>query len=215
MNLVYDLLNEPYLLEYGEVYNITIENINEYRQVVDRLENYDYLTIIKDDKLITNFEIIKNTLNPEINKSKLLSKIIKDLTSMSKDEFNYAKTMSINQNIQQYMNNLIFESDYPLKISEEFDFNYLAKCLKLEIIEDYDSFIEQLISYLDLYLMILNSDIFITFNITQILENEEIKELIEFVYKKNILLINFDIIYMNQDLIKNQLLFDKDLCRIL
>ena len=64
MNLVYDLLNEPYLLEYGEVYNITIENINEYRQVVDRLENYDYLTIIKDDKLITNFEIIKNTLNP-------------------------------------------------------------------------------------------------------------------------------------------------------
>ncbi|TFF65976.1 type II-A CRISPR-associated protein Csn2, partial [Helcococcus ovis] len=45
MNLVYNLLNEPYLLDYGNFYNITIENLHEFRKVIEGIKNNEYINI--------------------------------------------------------------------------------------------------------------------------------------------------------------------------
>ncbi|MFM1544373.1 type II-A CRISPR-associated protein Csn2, partial [Helcococcus ovis] len=95
------------------------------------------------------------------------------------------------------------------------DFTYILKSFGIKINNEYSSYIENLINYLKLYLEVFGVDIFIFINLTQFLSNEEFNLLFDFIMKNNILIINYDKIYMNNKIIKNQILFDNDLCRIL
>lgn len=50
MNLCYELLNEDFAVEYGEYCNITIENILEYRRIVESLPSNEIISIYEDEK---------------------------------------------------------------------------------------------------------------------------------------------------------------------
>ncbi|MFM1543296.1 type II-A CRISPR-associated protein Csn2, partial [Helcococcus ovis] len=79
MNLVYNLLNEPYLLDYGNFYNITIENLHEFRKVIEGIKNNEYINIYEEEKIINNFEFIENITTFNFEDKKIINKIIKDL----------------------------------------------------------------------------------------------------------------------------------------
>ncbi|MFM1553022.1 type II-A CRISPR-associated protein Csn2 [Helcococcus ovis] len=215
MNLVYNLLNEPYLLDYGNFYNITIENLHEFRKVIEGIKNNEYINIYEEEKIINNFEFIENITTFNFEDKKIINKIIKDLFLLSKSEIFLDKYYQNNIMLKNLISDLIFEYEIPLEIDDEVDFTYILKSFGIKINNEYSSYIENLINYLKLYLEVFGVDIFIFINLTQFLSNEEFNLLFDFIMKNNILIINYDKIYMNNKIIKNQILFDNDLCRIL
>ncbi|MFM1514288.1 type II-A CRISPR-associated protein Csn2 [Helcococcus ovis] len=215
MNLVYNLLNEPYLLDYGNFYNITIENLHEFRKVIEGIKNNEYINIYEEEKIINNFEFIENITTFNFEDKKIINKIIKDLFLLSKSEIFLDKYYQNNIMLKNFISDLIFEYEIPLEIDDEVDFTYILKSFGIKINNEYSSYIENLINYLKLYLEVFGVDIFIFINLTQFLSNEEFNLLFDFIMKNNILIINYDKIYMNNKIIKNQILFDNDLCRIL
>lgn len=45
MNLCYELLDESFEIKYGEYCNITIENVLEFRRVLESLDTQDVIKI--------------------------------------------------------------------------------------------------------------------------------------------------------------------------
>ncbi|MFM1525714.1 MULTISPECIES: type II-A CRISPR-associated protein Csn2 [Helcococcus] len=215
MNLVYNLLNEPYLLDYGNFYNITIENLHEFRKVIEGIKNNEYINIYEEEKIINNFEFIENITTFNFEDKKIINKIIKDLFLLSKSEIFLDKYYQNNIMLKNFISDLIFEYEIPLEIEDELDFTYILKSFGIKINNEYSSYIENLINYLKLYLEVFGVDIFIFINLTQFLSDEEFNILFDFLVKNDILIINYDKIYTNNKIIKNQILFDNDLCRIL
>ncbi len=215
MNLVYNLLNEPYIINYGNFYNITIENLYEFRKVIEGIKNNEYINIYEEEKIINNFEFIENITTFNFEDKKIINKIIKDLFLLSKSEMFLDKYYQNNIMLKNFISDLIFEYEIPLEIEDKLDFTYILKSFGIKINNEYSSYIENLINYLKLYLEVFGVDIFIFINLTQFLSDEEFNILFDFLMKNDILIINYDKIYTNNKIIKNQILFDNDLCRIL
>lgn len=215
MNLVYNLLNEPFVIDYGDFYNITIENIKEFRKVIDGIKNKEYIKIYDGERVIDKFEFIENIFTLDFQDKKIINKIIKDLVCLSKDDRFIESYYKNNLILNNFISDLIFEYEIPLIISDEIDLSIILKSIGIKINNDADSFIENLINYMKVYLEVFKIDIFIFINLTQFLNEREILLLVDFLRKNKILLINYDKIYMNSKIIKNQILFDDDLCRIL
>ncbi|TFF66889.1 type II-A CRISPR-associated protein Csn2 [Helcococcus ovis] len=169
----------------------------------------------EEEKIINNFEFIENITTFNFEDKKIINKIIKDLFLLSKSEIFLDKYYQNNIMLKNFISDLIFEYEIPLEIDDEVDFTYILKSFGIKINNEYSSYIENLINYLKLYLEVFGVDIFIFINLTQFLSNEEFNLLFDFIMKNNILIINYDKIYMNNKIIKNQILFDNDLCRIL
>ncbi|MFM1576374.1 type II-A CRISPR-associated protein Csn2 [Helcococcus ovis] len=203
------------MLDYGNFYNITIENLHEFRKVIEGIKNNEYINIYEEEKIINNFEFIENITTFNFEDKKIINKIIKDLFLLSKSEIFLDKYYQNNIMLKNFISDLIFEYEIPLEIDDEVDFTYILKSFGIKINNEYSSYIENLINYLKLYLEVFGVDIFIFINLTQFLSNEEFNLLFDFIMKNNILIINYDKIYMNNKIIKNQILFDNDLCRIL
>lgn len=214
MKLVYNLLTCPINLKLGDFWNIIIENTREFRYVVENLENKS-IQIFHKDIETKNFLIIENLFFLDFNDRKILNALYKNLIRYSKDELNILKTLEINGKLRLYLEELIDEINYPLDLNVEFDLNNIFKAYGLSVRKEYESFIEKIVDYIRLNNEILSLNIFITINLNQILTEDELIELIEFLRINEILLINFDRIYIKRDCIKNQILIDDDLCRIL
>ena len=45
MNIKYDLLNEPFFIDYGDICNITIENKLEYRKIIENIYNQETIEL--------------------------------------------------------------------------------------------------------------------------------------------------------------------------
>lgn len=213
MKYVYELLDSSYDVDYGEFHNIVIENINEFRKVVSNINNQEYIQIYDEDKLITNYIVISDIFNIDFNDKKIINKIFKDFEKLSQNDMNYEKTKEIDSKIRNYLLEIFEDTDYPVELKDDCNLSYLLKSYDLKIAEYYESFIEKLLDFIELNTTVFNTNILFTISITQYLSQEELDILSNFLKEKEILLINYDIINMNKK-IKDYIVFDKDLCRI-
>lgn len=215
MNLYYELLTESFELNYGDYCNFTMENILEFRKIVENLENQEVICMYDGENVIKNYNVISNALLLDFSDKIIINKVIKDLLATVKNEDHYKHTIELNGMILRYINNIIFDYPYSLIIDDEVDFSYIFKSVGLKLDVDYDSYLDKLISYLDMYQKIFNTYIFYTINLSNYLTPEELMGLKQYIEINDILIINYDTIYIENKSISNRILFDNDLCRII
>lgn len=215
MNLKYELLNEPFLIDYGDICNITIENKLEYRKIIENIYNQEKIELYDDEKLITKYKVIENSAILDFADKKITTKIIKDLIGIISDEKHYEQKINLNSSIINFINDITLDYPYMLEIGDEINFESLLKVVPIKPSIDYTDFLDKFVSYLDIYQNVLNIDVFYTINLLQYFTEEELKELSDYIKIKNICIINYDNILVDSKYISKKLLFDNDLCRVL
>lgn len=215
MNLYYELLTESFELNYGDYCNFTIENILEFRRIVENIDNQEVICLYEGDNIIKNYNVIPNAMFLDFSDKKIINKVIKDLLSTIKNEDHYKQTIELNSKIVSYINDIIFDYPYSLEINDEVDFSYIFKAAGLKLEVDYDSYLDKLISYLDIYQKIFNTYIFLTIDLSNYLTSEELINLQQYIEINEILIINYDTIYIEDNNISKRILFDNDLCRVI
>lgn len=215
MNLTYELLAEPFSIEQGGLYNLTIENLCEYREVLTNLDNNSKIQIYKDDKLVADFCVIYDIINYDFYDKKIINKVGKDIAKISdRDEF-YIEKNEISSQLISYVSRLVHEYSYPLTFSTNFDINYLIKSCGVTIDCEYSSFLEKFINILQIQFDIFKTFIIYTNNITLIFDEEELIEISNYAKTNDIVIINIDRVFIESKAFNNRILIDSDLCRIL
>lgn len=215
MNIKYDLLNEPFFIDYGDICNIIIENKLEYRKIIENIYNQETIELYDDDKLITKYKVIENSAILDFADKKITTKIIKDLMEIISDEKHYEQKINLNSSIVNFINDITLDYPYILEIGDEINFESLLKVVPIKPSVDYTDFLDKFVSFLDIYQNVLKIDVFYTINLLQYFTEEELKELSDYIKIKNICIINYDNILVDSSYISKRLLFDKDLCRVL
>lgn len=215
MNIKYDLLNEPFFIDYGDICNIIIENKLEYRKIIENIYNQETIELYDDEKLITKYKVIENSAILDFADKKITTKIIKDLIEIISDEKHYEQKINLNSSIVNFINDITLDYPYMLEIGDEINFESLLKVVPIKPSVDYTDFLDKFVSFLDIYQNVLKIDVFYTINLLQYFTEEELKELSDYIKIKNICIINYDNILVDSNYISKKLLFDNDLCRVL
>lgn len=215
MNIAYSILDEPVFIDKGTYLNITIENKEEFLSLFNSFGDEAKLKIYENLNEKKDYLLIQDVLNITFNSKTIINKITKDLASLSEKDENINKLLDIKQRINNYMEKLIFNYDYPVKINNELTIENIIKVLDIYLDDNYDNYLSKFIEYLDINNKILNKNIFITFNLSLYFNKQELKEIKKYIELHELYLINCDIIYIgNKDIIKT-ILFDNDLCRVI
>lgn len=200
MNIKYDLLNEPFFIDYGDICNITIENKLEYRKIIENIYNQENIELYDDDKLITKYKVIENTAILDFADKKINSTIIKDLMEIISDEKHYEQKIELNSSIINFINDITLDYPYMLEIGDEINFETLLKVVPIKPSVDYSDFSDKFVSFLDIYQSVLKVDVFYTINLLQYFTEEELKELSEYIKLKNICIVNYDNILVDSSI---------------
>lgn len=206
---------------------VVIENGRYMRQIISDL--YDSIDKVNDnfilsDKLhefdISNsIDIEMNFFNLDINNKKVISSIIKKLGSNAYEDNFYEKTNVLLSNINSYAVELLESIDYPLDFSE-ISVDALIKELKINCMNDYDSFVEKIINYIKVCFDIRKLKVLVFINLLSFLDLSEKLELFkEIIYNKYKIIfieqkINSDSISKSNIEELNLKIIDKDLCEL-
>lgn len=214
MNLVYDLLDEEYKLNYGEIHNLYIENLKEFRSVVVNLcKENNKLNIYNGEELIYP-EVLIDFFNYEFNNKKIINKIIKDISIISNSELYFEEKYNLDNLINNFLQKVLLDYDIELKIDKKAKFENILTTVGINIFSEGNDFLTNIINYLLIYINVFNKTEFYMINLNLYLNKEEIKLLEEFVKINNILIICVNKVFIENLFEKNQLLYDNDLCRV-
>lgn len=215
MNVAYSILDESIFIYKGTYLNITIENKEEFLSLFNSFNDKPKLKVYENLNEKKDYLLVPDVLNINFNSKTIINKISKDLASLSEQDENINELLDIKQRINNYMEKLIFNYDYPVKINNELTIENIIKVLDIYLDDNYDNYLIKFIEYLDINNKILNKNIIITFNLSLYFNKQELKDIQKYIELNELYLINCDIIYIdNKDIIKT-ILFDNDLCRVI
>lgn len=215
MNIVYSILDEPVFIDKGTYLNVTIENKEEFLSLFNSFNNEPKLKIYENLNEKKDYLLIPDVLNINFNSKSIINKITKDLAALSEQDESINELLDIKQRINNYVEKLIFNYDYPVKTNNEVTIENMLKMLDIYLDDTYDKYLSKFLEYLDINNKILNKNVFVTFNLSLYFNQEELEEIQKYIKLNEFYLINCDIIYIdNKDIIKT-ILFDNDLCRVI
>lgn len=215
MNLVYNLLTEPYIVQYGEFHHIIIENLLEFRKVMKNIENNEVIGIVDENNKYVKRCFINDFFKFDFNDRKILNKVHKDLLKIStKDDF-YLEKLFINEKVRGFLAKLTYDYDFPLKYNDDVDMITLFKAYNISLDVEFDNYLNKVITIIQIYKDIFKYYFFVTYNIEQFLNQSELENLLSYLKYNQIALINFSRYNIQSDMSVHRLLIDSDLCRIL
>lgn len=220
MRISYELLDEPIIIKPGEIACLTIENTKEYRRIVnDIINTNNHLSIYNKAKQLQSKDIliVDNLVNLDLNDKKILNKLYKELEISMNNEDILLKSVELRKLIMKFMEELIFEFDYPLEVADELDVQSLLKSAGIRVYDDSESYLENLINYIALMSNFLSYKVVIILNLQVFLDKQELKEFIKFCTSQSLHIISLERVYINNSEINgiSTILFDNDLCRVL
>lgn len=173
----------------------------------------------KGDEIINisrKVEVVVNPFSINVNDKKVINKLYLELIKIANDGDMYLKTNMINQNIIEYLLVLEQNINTVLKFNNSIDLSSLFKSvnLKFDISFEDNSFLENVIKYIEILNEILGIDLFVFVNLKSYLEEEKINMIKKEAYYKqiNILLIDDSFKYSNDSV--NCYIIDSDKCEI-
>lgn len=216
----YELLDKPVELTCEKLCSLTMENTIEFRRILESfLSGEDRVCFFKDNEPLKPKDVlfVEDILSIDLNDRKMATKIHKLLEEMMLLEDFILKTNEINGLLSGYMEELIFETDLPLMVSEDFDRQTLIKAMGIQVIDESDSFVERIMDYLNLILSFIDYKLIVFVNLLIFLDDGEVRELIDYGARNEIMLVTIERVNVSQNYDKKirEILFDKDLCRVL
>lgn len=215
MKLSYDLLTDNYDLKKENLNLFVIENKTLFQKLIfsDVIES---LNFYKDLNLVSKKEIIfiNNLFDLDINSKKYLDSVYKDIVKFFPLEANEEKYYNFLKSLYEFSDSIVDSQELDIVYGDEFNLLNFLKYMNFKIRSSSDTFLENLIEYIEISMKLMNISLVITVNLLSFLSHEEIKILIEQCVRFNIYLFDIESVYVDDYQKYNLILIDNDLCRI-
>ncbi len=221
MKFVYNYIDAVLTLEEDIPYVIVIENPKMMRQFIQSLriqlvtDQGPFVLSENENTLRMNkvADLIYNPFSLEMNQKKILTKIHQRVAELAISADYFQKTTELRNSIYMYLEELLGETDYPLQYNENFDIMKLVTALGV-VLEENQDFLTNLCQYVELCSRILGIKVFIFYNLTGILDHEELEAFyLDMAYKKIYILQLENMVHEFMQS-KKLVVVDNDLCLI-
>lgn len=169
------LLNELYMQQEGKEGNwMLVENEKTY-------------------ELSKCVELILEPFSLQLNNKKMKTKLYQDIKEIANDCLG-VQGLELHSHICGYLESILEKIDYPVKYRDEWNLLEILKSYSVEIEENYDDVCEKLFDYIKLMSQVCGVKLFITVNLKQYLNENQLAELYKLVrYSKiQLVLIEFN-----------------------
>ena len=172
---------------------IEIENKSYFYRVVKLLNDYFNNQDVEEELMITektNFKIVTDYFNIELNDKKTSNLILKNIKEHL-DEVTYDKLLKsyqkLNQTFQLALNNI----DLPVTTEKDINIDNLIKLMNIKVIKE-DNLLKNLYTLIDLITELQNYNLLILINLKQYLSKEELDEYYKYAIYNNVALLLID-----------------------
>ena len=172
---------------------IEIENKSYFYRVVKLLNDYFNNQDVEEELMITektNFKIVTDYFNIELNDKKTINLILKNIKEHL-DEVTYDKLLKsyqkLNQTFQLALNNI----DLPVTTEKDINIDNLIKLMNIKVIKE-DNLLKNLYTLIDLITELQNYNLLILINLKQYLSKEELDEYYKYAIYNNVALLLID-----------------------
>ena len=172
---------------------IEIENKSYFYRVVKLLNDYFNNQDVEEELMITektNFKIVTDYFNIELNDKKTINLILKNIKEHL-DEVTYDKLLKsyqkLNQTFQLALNNI----DLPVTTEKDKNIDNLIKLMNIKVIKE-DNLLKNLYTLIDLITELQNYNLLILINLKQYLSKEELDEYYKYAIYNNVALLLID-----------------------
>lgn len=215
MNIKYNLFDGKVKLNEGNLYNFCLENVKEFRKILESIVfKYEYFEFYIEDHIIDNFILIDNYINLQFNNFKIKNKIIKDLEEeLTKSE----KLLEVNSILSNFSKVIMDSTDifnFNIELDEQIKFSNLLKLFNPRIYVEENSFLENLINYIDINLELFRYNLIVFINLSNFLDENELLELKNYIKMQQIYSINIEYKSLADKSGNYDIIIDEDLCRI-
>lgn len=174
-----------------------------------------YITQGKEVDLAKNVEIIFDIFSLEINEKRILNKLYSEMNELAKSEEFFVKTQEVIQEIQKYLLDLEYATDYILTFEQEIELPALFKAAGLRHEEIEENYFERIIRYVKIVVSILHIRVLVFVNLRSYLTDEQIQELMEEALRQQIYVVLVENSQKNCIEGGKRYIIDKDMCEIL
>lgn len=167
MKLISDFFENAFELKFTELNILVIENKRFFRRLIYYLKesvsgNESYFKIIEnleEKDLLKISAFITDVFDININESKIINKIYNLLIEESNGSELYDQKIKFENEINKFMEELIFKFDYDLTY-DDIDYKNIFKGVNLHIEDDFQGLMENLLEYIDISYKLLNKKYF-------------------------------------------------------
>lgn len=193
---------------------ILVEIISRlYQQINDSEEYFSLLNVDKKLVVSKKIEFILEPFSLIVNDRKLLTSIYTELSEIMNEKY-FAEKNYLYQNILNYLDNAVQESDLPLVYTELTDVNGLMKLFELKVEADNLSLLERIMLYMKLCIQIKKVEVIIYLNLKSYLNEEEIVYLYEYAEYNKVCLLLIESSQKEKNNREQVYILDKDGCLI-
>ncbi len=218
MMLSYSLLTEPCVLQRDTVNTLIVENVTQYRKIAEQM-------ILGGDGNICFFEneeevdkkkilVIHDYFCLNLNDRKFLNRIYAQLDEEAQSGEMMLKTVTMQSVIAQYLEELMFQTDYNIVMEEEVNLQELFKAAGIHIYQEGESLMNKIVDYIGLYTQMFFSRLVVFVGLWEMFTPEEITKIFRYCELNKHYV--FDVERRDgQEIFGNKILFDEDLCRVI
>lgn len=184
MKIAYPHLETPLILEENSPLVLFIENPREYFNVVNQIiysfkkEESDFSYWDGNEQISPDKtgEILTDLFSFELNDKKILSLLYKKLQQIFQEGDLFVKFQEVSAKIENFLSELCLETNFALDY-EPASFELLLKVCSVKAVENYESLLEKIICYINLFVQLKNIKFFIFVGLKNFLCDEDLNML--------------------------------------
>ena len=221
MKIVHKGFNLTMSLNENQVTVLSVENVHAYTEILrdiwNQVQGGDGGFIFSDkEKVIKISKAVDCVFNPfslKCNDRKIINHLYQQIKEQA-DSFFLEDTMKMNTQLNQFMDDLLFQIPYALKHNQELDITNLLKLYDVEFECSAETVLEQVIEYLRIMSKICGINIYVFVGLKQFLSTEELKELYKFAFYEKIRILIIEPVHTPLIEGEKGWIIDPDLCII-
>ena len=219
MKITTDLFQETIEIDEGEVVSLVIEDKKLHLELLKRIngqmQGVDNGIILSNKNEIIKFQKVVDFFSvfplPDINEKRILSKLLGALEEEALNEKNYSESMELLGQIERFIYNISDNISYNIDCSNS-NIGTVLKSFGIHIVEDCESDLEQILSYMTIVNELLGEKLFILVNMKLYFDDSDLALFSQMVETKKQYVLLIDGIEGNRINGIKQIVIDKDLC---
>ncbi len=216
-----DLLGQAIPIEENEVPVLIIENRRALRSLLldlqlqkSGLSGQVLFSCNGKDIKFANVDFLGDVVNLDLNSKNLLTKLISSLERRTAQEDFFEQVSEVNRTVQELLLLLSEDFDVEFTFADQLDMKALLKICGIQFSETGSDYLESLCNYLLLSRILLKTEVFVLVNLKLILDEEELKNLYQFLEYHKIKVLLLEGLETDRLPIEKYYIIDKDLCVI-
>ncbi len=216
-----DLLDRAIPIEENEVPVLLVENRTAFRSLLldfqiqkSGLSGQVLFSCNGKDLKFTAVDFLGDVVNLDLNSKSLLTKLISSLEHRSAQEDYVEQVTEINHAVQELLLLLSEDFDVGFTFADQLDMKALLKICGIRFSEIGSEYLECLCNYLLLSRILLKTEVFVLVNLKLILNEEELKNLYQFLEYHKIKILLLEGVETDRLPIEKYYIIDQDLCVI-